>query len=651
MKIIIRKIIIFFILLLILSNIAYIYAQRDSRISSLSSFYLRERMPYSPDLFGTVEVFPKEVTVGEMVSQKFIYKAGAYGMFPGGRIMFAPQSSAPNIKRWSWPQVDDPREPGYITFQASRPGCEFEIIKVGEPRRILGGSEQISYFTQSGWYPRKFIPVIAVLKGERLRSGDTIVITYGDTSSGGPGVKVQDAALKDYRFYMWVDPMNEGEFYQLAMPVVDLKSREAVNLRVTASSTPKIGETFSITVKAEDKYFNAAENYTGTIRFASDFSGISIPSEYTFKIEDRGVHTFQGLRITRKDLYTIKVFDDKSDIKGESNPICCDFTESDLNIYFGDLHGHSWISDAYGTPETFISYGRDIAHLDFVCLSDHMPVAPYFQWKVLQTVNNEFCEPGRFVTIPGLERNTEGNVHRNAYYFSNEQEPVPIAEAPNHGEWFDKIKDNRDVMVIIHMQGREDPILFDDDIQPLIEVYSYWHNYLILGEREVNSYRERYPGTWKKALSDGYKLGVVGCGDNHLGQPGSPHNGITGVYTQELTRESIFRALQTKHCYATSGQRMLIKFEINGHIMGDEFTLSERPEIKAKVVGTAVLDRVELWKNNEIIYTKRGNGKKDIIINYSDYNSKKDVKRDFYYLQVYQIDGGLAWTSPIWINK
>jgi hypothetical protein len=43
----------------------------------------------------------------------------------------------------------------------------------------------------------------------------------------------------------------------------------------------------------------------------------------------------------------------------------------EYRLYWGDVHTHTSLSDGKGTPEQVLTYARDVAHLDFVILSDH----------------------------------------------------------------------------------------------------------------------------------------------------------------------------------------------------------------------------------------------------------------------------------------
>ena len=41
------------------------------------------------------------------------------------------------------------------------------------------------------------------------------------------------------------------------------------------------------------------------------------------------------------------------------------------HLYWGDVHGHTSLSDGQGTPDEYFTYARDTANLDFTILTDH----------------------------------------------------------------------------------------------------------------------------------------------------------------------------------------------------------------------------------------------------------------------------------------
>ncbi|MGH9337934.1 MAG: DUF3604 domain-containing protein, partial [Vicinamibacteria bacterium] len=97
--------------------------------------------------------------------------------------------------------------------------------------------------------------------------------------------------------------------------------------------------------------------------------------------------------------------------------------ESIPRILWGDLHGHSQLSDGTGTPEDFFLYARDVAALDVVALTDHDHWGMVFLdanpglWKTIEETARRFDEPGRFVALLGYEWTSWIHGHRHVLYF------------------------------------------------------------------------------------------------------------------------------------------------------------------------------------------------------------------------------------------
>ena len=337
------------------------------------------------------------------------------------------------------------------------------------------------------------------------------------------------------------------------------------------------------------------------------------------------------------------------------------------NTYFGELHGHSCLSDGRPDPDAYFQNIRDCAKLDFASLTDHThggighPTLYGPKGETLREVTQRYNDPGKFSTIFGYE------IESYPYYNN-----AVIYHSDFSGEIFRSSVDG-DITAdeLKAMLGRSDRLLVPHDtydiesgadfawmdselFTPLIEVYSrsdaaeYFGNPLNLSHNGMCR-----GGCWQDALKRGAKMGCIAASDDHALCNGLPitdkkgnihHPGITGVLCEENTTESIFRALKARRCYAFTGGRMWIDFRINGHYMGEEFTSNEDRHIYYNIKADAPIERVTLVKNSEdYLYTAKAEKM------YFDYHAESDC--DYYYLRVQLEDGRYGWTSPIWINR
>jgi hypothetical protein len=151
----------------------------------------------------------------------------------------------------------------------------------------------------------------------------------------------------------------------------------------------------------------------------------------------------------------------------------------------------------------------------------------------------------------------------------------------------------------------------------------------------------------------------MASGDGHYGNPGygflfphgleRPGEGLIAVLALEQTRDSIFRAMYDRHCYATTGDRIILDFRVEGRLMGSEFRTETSPEITLEVKGTDQITRVEICRNSEVVYTEKPE-KPTVQISWTDPDFS--AERDCYYdAHVVQKNGEEALTSPVWVNS
>jgi hypothetical protein len=172
----------------------------------------------------------------------------------------------------------------------------------------------------------------------------------------------------------------------------------------------------------------------------------------------------------------------------------------------------------------------------------------------------------------------------------------------------------------------------------------------------------------QKILASGAKVGFIGSGDSHTGRLGlSRENtkwadrhdalpqkaGYAAVYATENSREAIWKAVHERRCYATTGERIVVEFGMDGLVMGQELRTNNargyQPRFSVRVVGTADLESVTLVRNNEDLYRVPGKGR-EIEFDFMDLNMPLPEPSNWYYLRVIQEDGNWAWASPIWIT-
>jgi len=636
----------------------------------------------SPD-FGSIYIIGnKEIRAGSFGTWEFDYIVGKKSIPPGGGIEIVFNTSYPT-NTWSIPQIYDKTAPGYV-------------------RAVLSGAGKLSVRVFS--VPERLQPyslgchiIQCILEDATLFERDFIRIIYGDTSYGSWGAQAQFMA-REVEFPAYVDTegknnkiLNRASWFRVIcrlapvrkvatfLPKIKVIGAQAKFLKVKTPMAIRKNEKFNLRVVACDAHPNRATEYNGTIRIdLLNGVGKGLPLHYTFTEKDNAAHEFKDLSIAETGIKYISVIDAANKIAGISNPIKVVSDEVRENIFWGEIHAHTELSDGNGTIDEHYEHAREIACLDFAGTVDHINFGEgefgKEKWEITKRKAKQYNDPPNFVTIPGYEpgiRTSDGNhAHMNIYC---ESEDVPLIPTKNSDNLWELTK-RYNLLLIPHHTGYSsenlkltDWKIFKEGFTPVVEIYSahgcseYYSNPRALVDQNPGSF-------YQDALKKGYKLGVIASSDYHqafLGQdiklqeyPGNLNcrhfqyrTGYTAVIAKELSRKAIFDALRSRHCYATTGERIYLNFQINGHSMGSELKITEleKINISVEVAGANKLEVIEIVKDNFIFYSCTAKGEMTKAFQCTDEDLNGGIS--YYYVRVKQIDGEMAWSSPIWVRK
>jgi len=341
-----------------------------------------------------------------------------------------------------------------------------------------------------------------------------------------------------------------------------------------------------------------------------------------------------------------------------------------FNLYWGDIHGHSNKSDGRGSVDEYYKYARDIVKLDISAVSDHGThltghIMTQTDWKLIRDTAKYYYQPNEFVTFSGYEWTAENNpyCHHNIYYLTDDDELplIPAKENPNFYytediyALLDLIRASGKDFIMIPHHGLGDgryqiPNPSERVAAEICSIHGrseFYHN------QPIRTWFLNGYGNTQDVLKTGARLGVISNSDTHRSLPGEW--GIFGVYAENLTRESIFDSIKKRRTYGTTGARIGLWFDINGYIMGEEFSLFENPTIYVKVKGEKNIDKIEIIKHieNSSMYPfptvhSEYPGQREFEFYWIDTNF---TENSLYYIRVTQEDGEMAWSSPIWVNK
>jgi len=463
-------------------------------------------------------------------------------------------------------------------------------------------------------------------------------------------------------------------------------------LLVTAPSSAVIREPVSLLVEAVDADGRTIPDFTGRVSLSATDPLARLPQPWEFYSIERGRRRFDGLVFRCEGVHTVSAVDEKHGLRGESAPVIVEVRRPKYRLYWGDLHGHS---GAYacgeGTIDAYYQFARDCVGLDFCALTDHDQLPGLSHglsgtWPSIVEAARYYHRPHEFITFLGYEwtsmeaqRNGRGYGHKNVYYLEDEGPLFTCVDPPSdHPDGLWKCLKGRAALVIPHHPATTrawwtDWSYHNAELERLVEIYSAW------GSSECpasagNPYPIRHGGGETPgrhvvdALSRGYLLGFIGGGDTHDGCPGrgyahAPRSekeakrwhgiyraGLQAVYARDLTRESLWKAMRVRRTYATTGARIVLEFSVGSAPMGSliKHWPGGAARFHARVEGTAGIAWVELLRNGAVIERRPGRGR-SLSFEWAR-NAQPGMAQSFY-LRVIQVDGHMAWSSPIWLGE
>ncbi len=321
-----------------------------------------------------------------------------------------------------------------------------------------------------------------------------------------------------------------------------------------------------------------------------------------------------------------------------------DSDSSTSTVFFGDLHAHSTFSapDRVGkaTPEDFYRVARDQIGFDFVALSDHDSFLTQEEWDVIRATAPIFDDPGTFVAFSAIEWTHRW--HMNTIFRRDDEEICDCSEASQYYDHHRDLIEAREAAG--HLNHPTDVFLptwseIDDTLTKNVEVFN-----ASAPEQELG-----YGGAiW--SLRAGFRFGFVGVSDDHMTDAMPPRigNGVTACHARSLTREAILDALHERRCYATTRERIIVDTEVAGVAMGGVATgeIGAIVPARVEITATELPATIELVLNGEVVA--------DRACDQLECELAADIRIDdpnnFVYARVFQPEGQMAWSTPVWIN-
>lgn len=339
------------------------------------------------------------------------------------------------------------------------------------------------------------------------------------------------------------------------------------------------------------------------------------------------------------------------------------FTEEfdlDWNLYFGQLHAHTDISNGAGSVEEAFQYASQVDGLDFFAVTDHSDSFDNADMGAIDADGADISADwaagkqaaasvtnGDFVGLFGFEMtwpedkqlghistfNTPGWQTRDQADFENvptalENYYKALASVPGsvsqfnhpdtvHGDFerFDHYSPQYDAAVSLLEVAGEDGVVD-------CEYYDL-------------------------ALDKGWHVAPTNNQNNHKGQWGDASEARTVVLAKSLTEEALYAAMKDRRVYATQDSDLAIYYELNGTVMG-----SILPKSKDAEITVFLSDPTDEAIGNVEVVTDGG---AVLVSEYVETPSQvlelsASGGHSYYYLRITQPDGDVAVTAPVWMD-
>ena len=583
------------------------------------------------------------------------FEVGPLGIDEGGVLFVSPEPF------WSWspPRTLRSEAPGYVTATAREPGVD-----------LVGGEWDYGGFS---------------VRGRALRPGERIDIVYG---AGPLGSRVDEFADIGAELMIGVDANGDGTRSWLEPgPKVDIEAREAVGMVAFGPAEVGPGATFRLSLALVDSAGNRArwptasgdgpspgeshELFQLTTLDTSSLDPTALPTTVESSRDDSGARHLRLVAPESEGTLRLHVRGrgPLAEFQAELNPIVV--RRAPQRLVWGDLHGHSRISDGTGRPQEYFAYARDVARLEVIALTDHdhwgvrpLDESPERQTAILDQARR-FHDPGRFVTLPGYEWTSWLHGHRHVLYFDDEEAPIfssADAATDRPDELWAALRGKPALTFAHHSAGEPVAVNWffppDPELEPVTEIASV-HGVSEAADAPV-PVQGGLPGYFvRDELLRGSRLGFIGSGDSHDGHPGLPqitsgHGGLAGIFTEALDRDAVHEALKRRRTFATNGIRPWMEVSIDETPMGGRLpavgpgTSSSRLRIRYEA--TAPIERIDLVRSGALVrldLADLDSGDEPLLSLDHVRTIPRLAPNEFHYVRVVESDGGVAWSSPV----
>lgn len=610
---------------------------------------------------------PKSAYAGDIGHFKFIHITGV--PLPAKTKLRFDLESLGRACDWEIPQTN-PKKPAKVIY------LELPNGKIA-PAQAIVEKDKPSLFD--------FILPIDVEVGEQM------IIHVGalnEESIAENGIRLQEFIQRRRVFSLYIDTKGKGDFKDPELFHIDVKGNKLHTIKLIVPSIVQKNQRFDVIVRFEDVYGNLTGNTDKSTLI--ELSHDQLRDNLTWKlfVPETGFLTLPNLYFNDLGTYKFKL---KNTANGQfyfSPPIKC-FQETLVQAFWGLLHGESERFDTVLNIESTLRNFRDDKSMQFYATScsESEQDTSNDQWKIINNFVHDFNEEDRFVSLVGFQwmGSVPSEGLRQIVYFKDSK-PI-LRKKDTKSNSLKKIykshsqKDFISIPSFSMAKGFQNNFEnYTPEFERVVEIYNAWGSSECL-EKEGNLRPIKSPskkgiveteeGSIRHALNQNMRFGFVAGGLDDRGPFNKLYQsdqvqyspGLTCILAPLQNRDSIMNALFQRSCYATTGEKMIVTFNIAQAPMGSELNTKAKPgllynrHLSGFISGTSELSKIEIIRNGHVIKTLEPNAYSfDLTFDDSEAFEKVLIQNKdqdpfmYYYLRVTQKDGHIAWSSPIWID-
>ena len=339
------------------------------------------------------------------------------------------------------------------------------------------------------------------------------------------------------------------------------------------------------------------------------------------------------------------------------------FTEEfdlDWNLYFGQLHAHTDISNGAGSVEEAFQYASQVDGLDFFAVTDH---SDSFDNADMGAIDADGADiSADWAAGKQAAASVTGEDFAGLFGFEMtwpEDKQLGHISTFNTPGW--QTRDQADFENV--------PTALENYYKALTavpgSVSQFNHPDTVHGDFErFDHYSPKYDAEvsllevagedgvvdceyYDLALDKGWHVAPTNNQNNHNGQWGDASEARTVVLAKSLTEEALYAAMKDRRVYATQDSDLTIYYELNGTVMG-----SIIPKSESAAVTVFLSDPTdEAIGSVEVV----ADGGEAIVRQWVETPTKMLELSvpggcSYYYLRVTQPDGDVAVTAPVWMD-